>query len=45
MENSFSISDVDSSVSLRTVTYFRALLFCNMQPDFKRGFMDHEYDR
>lgn len=32
MENSFSISDVDSSVSLRTVTYFRALLFaiCNL---------------
>lgn len=33
MENSFSISNVDSSVSLRTVTYFQALLFavCNLQ--------------
>lgn len=32
MENSFSISDVDSGVSLRTVTYFTALLsaICNL---------------
>lgn len=37
MENSFSISDVDFSVSLRTVTYFTAPLSAMCNPTSKEA--------